>query len=176
MHGAGGGGLNHRAVLPGTQRPAVLPWRGVMRSQDGPGCSDGLGNGMWGGCLQRRNVISSTASCRVEPREQLKCSWRRLRGGGGLDLSPSDFFRREAASFLVGAIFLIPRGVLKCCGKQRLGLQVTCRVSSFLHALIWVFSRSGQGHALPSSEKENTTLQLFLPKTKLTISLGGTVC
>lgn len=47
-------------------------------------------------------------------------------------------------SLLVTAIFLTLLGVI------RLGFQVMCRVSSFLHALIWLFSCGGRCHALPS--------------------------
>lgn len=52
------------------------------------GAAMGWEMGCEGVAALQRN--SFTAGYRVEPREQLKCSWRRLQGGDGLDLSPLD--------------------------------------------------------------------------------------
>lgn len=83
--------------------------------------------------------------------------------------------------FLVSAIFLIPRGVIRSAA-ERMSLQVMCGVSSFfVHLDLGVFPQwTGLGSSSLASVQGSccepwtrvrwAKLQLFLPKTALAIS------
>jgi len=170
-----GGGVD-----PRTPTLTTLPQR--CRAGTHPGAATGCG-----GTFVVLQSNSSTASDGVEPGEQLKRSWERLRGGVGLGWSPSDSVRREAASFPVSAVFLIPRGVTGSAAQSGAGSAAGVRGLLFSSCVsLGVFLRwsLAGGRTVASSLRapglgcagRNATLQLLLPKTALARGPGGRVC